>query len=67
MRIGLLGFCFQDENKGCEALTYSFINMLRENLDDLEIYNLSENRLGEIPINFPSIKFFHHRLRLKSR
>ena len=65
MRIGLLGFCFQDENKGCEALTYSFINMLRENLDDLEICNLSENRLGEIPINFPSIKFFHHRLRIK--
>ena len=28
-RIGLLGLTFSDPNKGCEALTYTFLNMLR--------------------------------------
>ena len=30
MKIGFLGLTFTDPNKGCEALTYTFLNMLRE-------------------------------------
>ena len=30
MKIGLMGFDFSSPNKGCEALTYSFINILKE-------------------------------------
>lgn len=65
MKVGLLGFCFQDENKGCEALTYTMISMLIKKTCDLEIYNLSENILGDLPAKFPTVKFVGHRLRLK--
>ncbi len=66
MKIGLLGFCFQDENKGCEALTYSFLGIL-ENIYPcgLEVVNLSSNNLGIVPKYFPSIKFSSERLRIK--
>ena len=32
MKIGLMGFDFASSNKGCEALTFSFINMLTDYL-----------------------------------
>ena len=42
MNIGLFGFSFEDRNKGCEALTYSFIAVLNSIIpDDLKIINLS--------------------------
>ena len=36
MKIGLMGLEFVSPNKGCEALTYSIINILNE-------FNLEEN------------------------
>lgn len=39
MKIGLLGFVVEDANKGCEALTYSFLSMLdKMTNDDLEVH-----------------------------
>lgn len=43
-----MGFEFCSSNKGCEALTYSFIAMLRDCFgSDLEIYNYSYGEFGE--------------------
>ena len=67
MKIGLLGFDFQSPNKGCEALTYSFIDCLCGfNLKDLEIHVFGYSELGCIPQRYPSIKFVNHRLHMKN-
>ncbi len=59
MIIGLFGFSFEDRNKGCEALTYSFINMLNQLVnDDLTIINLSGiGKADKIAKRFPNIIF----------
>lgn len=59
-KIGLLGLTFTDPNKGCEALTYSFISMLQrffknEPIEVLCIWNSGD--LGQIPRYFPNITF----------
>lgn len=60
IEIGLLGFEFKSPNKGCEALTYSFIYMLKEIFQEykIKIYNFANcPNMGEVPENFPDIIF----------
>lgn len=59
-RIGLLGLTFSDPNKGCEALTYTFLNMLRSAYakKDIEITCIwNSNDFGQIPEFFPELNF----------
>ncbi|MDO5765331.1 MAG: polysaccharide pyruvyl transferase family protein [Elusimicrobiales bacterium] len=59
-KIGLLGLTFTDPNKGCEALTYTFINMLQRiyQNDELEVVCfMRTDELGKIEQFFPNIKF----------
>lgn len=60
MKIGLMGFEFSSPNKGCEALTYSIINIINElgyNGENTIIYNFSGSGLGNIPNQFSKFKF----------
>lgn len=59
MNVGLFGFSFEDRNKGCEALTYSFISILNQLVDDnLTIINLSGiGNCEKIKKFFPNINF----------
>ncbi|HBE81128.1 MAG TPA: polysaccharide pyruvyl transferase family protein [Firmicutes bacterium] len=69
MRIGLMGFDFMSSNKGCEALTYSFIEMLIRlaNGNTLEIDNYTYNEsLGELSYKYPLIKFRYCKINLKN-
>jgi colanic acid/amylovoran biosynthesis protein len=69
LRIGLLGFTFNNPNKGCEALTYSVIGLLQSILpnEKLTIINFSkgEEGIGEVPQFFRQIDFEDIRIRLK--
>lgn len=68
MRIGLLGFTFQNENKGCEALTYAVISILEELYpNDLEIVDFTYNdeNLEFIKESFKKIKFYKNVIKLK--
>lgn len=58
-RIGLVGFEFDSPNKGCEALSYSFIQLIEDNLNDekIEILLLSGASLGVLPKRYPNIMF----------
>lgn len=59
-RIGLLGLSFTDPNKGCEALTYTFLNMLSRICPDTRIEivcYVGSNDLGGIPEYFPQFDF----------
>ena len=67
MKIGILGFDFESPNKGCEALTYSFINMLIECFgNDLNIINYSYGGLGVFPKQYPEIEFEIRRPKIKN-
>ena len=37
MKIGLMGFSFSHENKGCEALTYSILGILSKCVNEKKI------------------------------
>ena len=37
-KIGLLGLTFTDPNKGCEALTFTFLNMLQNFYKNSQYY-----------------------------
>lgn len=68
-RIGLLGLTFTDPNKGCEALTYTFLNMLSQfyENDHLEIVCfMRTNEFGKIPESFPMMTFKCHVLNIYS-
>lgn len=59
-RIALLGLTFSDPNKGCEALTYTFLNILKnvyqgKDVEIVCIWNSSD--FGQIPEYFPELKF----------
>ena len=43
MRIGIAGFAFSDSNKGCEALTYTFLSMLQRLFpsETIEVMNVA--------------------------
>lgn len=65
--IGLLGFDFNCPNLGCEALSYSFINMVSEiSQDELEIHVFSYSDATNFSIDLPNIELKWHRLHMKS-
>ena len=67
MKIGLMGFDFSSANKGCEALSYSFVNMLSELIpNNLEIHAFGYAPLGNFPKNYTNIKFVQHRVKMKN-
>ena len=67
MKIGIMGFDFNNPNKGCEALSYSFINLLLELFRcEMEIHVFSYADLGEFPRKYLSIRFVWHRLKMKN-
>ena len=54
IKIGLLGFDFKAPNKGCEALSYAFIEMLSDiSNESMEIHVFSYGELGDIPRQYP--------------
>ncbi len=58
MKIGLLGFEFSSANKGCEALSYSFLLILRKiGIKEADIYYFSAGEMGFIPDYFPEYRF----------
>ena len=71
MVIGLRGFSFDHENKGCEALTYAFLSMLNDIYDKpekLEIINFSSIKsLGDITSEFPNIRFSQEEISIKDK
>lgn len=67
MRIGMMGFDFESPNKGCEALTYSFVNMLIECYgNNLQIVNFSYGGFGMFPEKYPQIDFLIRRPKIKN-
>lgn len=68
MKIVLLGFEFESSNKGCEALSYSVMNILDSlnELKPLEIVNVNiHDSMGEFPVLYPHVKFTNIRMRTK--
>ena len=67
MRIGLLGFEFSSSNKGCEALSYSFLNLINKYFKEknLEVLYFSNNGLGSIPDHFKDLKISQVNLKIK--
>lgn len=69
MKIGCYGFDFVSANKGCEALTYSFLSIIQKLLpnEDITVYNFSYNTDYElVATTFSSMKFEVVRINLKS-
>lgn len=69
MIIGLFGFDFISSNKGCEALTYTFLSMMERICGEkkLYVYNFTYNKtLGMIPEQFPEIEFKQCSINLKN-
>lgn len=67
MKIGFLGLTFTDPNKGCEALTYTFLNILREFYQGKQLEIVCFMRLddlGKIPEVYPEFKFKCHILNI---
>lgn len=62
-KFGLMCLSFKDSNKGCEALTYTFLMMLQEmySNDSFEVvcFTASDD-LGKVPSFFPDIKMTTH-------
>lgn len=66
-KIGFLGLTFTDPNKGCEALTYTFLNMLRDFYKGqrLEIVCfMRTDEFGTIPEMYPEFDFKCHILNI---
>lgn len=66
MKIGLLGFEFSSANKGCEALVYSFLTIIKKmiTINDV-VYNFSGTELGYVPEYFNEIHFINVYPKLK--
>lgn len=67
-KIVLMGFDFECPNKGCEALSYAFIELLKKIYPNeaLKISNLThKDSLGVFPEKFPEISFEHYRATYK--
>ncbi len=67
MIIGLMGFEFESENKGCEALSYSFLSMLSKGIVDskIVIYNFTNCGMGYVSEHFPNMEFVIIPLRIR--
>lgn len=58
MNIGLMGFELKSANKGCEALSYAFIDFLDKHYGDKEIHiYVLGNALGDLPAYYPNLIF----------
>lgn len=59
MRIGLMGFEFVSANKGCEALSYAFLGLLRDaGLRNIEIINFTNmDSIGDISKYYPEYSY----------
>lgn len=67
MKIALIGFDTDCPNKGCEALTYSFLGILRKfHINKLEIFIFGDGKLGVVPKEFPEFIFHSFCIKLKS-
>lgn len=58
-KFGLMCLSFKDSNKGCEALTYTFLKMLQEMYEnyDYEVVCIAASKdLGKVPSFFPEMK-----------
>lgn len=58
--IGVLGFEFVSPNKGCEALVYSFFELIdsfRNSARKKIVYVFAQNELGILPAKYPDIEF----------
>ena len=68
-KFGLMGLTFMDPNKGCDALTFTFLTMLQEmyGKDEFEVVCFAgSNNLGKIPTFFPCLKIRIHVLNIYS-
>ena len=66
MKIGLMGFEFSSANKGCEALVYSFLGIIKGTLTANDVvYNFSGTELGYVPEYFNEIHFLNVYPKLK--
>lgn len=69
MIIGLVGFECESPNKGCEALTYSFLSLINEyamiKKIDIQVYVFTQFSLGKIPDKYPSFLFSAIPLKIK--
>ena len=68
MKIGLLGFVTGDANKGCEALTYSFIQLLKEMIQipfEIVCYVPVEGKGRNLQSHFNDLKITDKKLKLK--
>ena len=66
---GIMGLSMSDANKGCEALTFTFLKMLQDiyNNRDLEVICFRDtDELGKIPEFFPDLKMSVHILNIYS-
>ena len=69
IKLGLMGLSFKDPNRGCEALTFTFLKMLQEICEGVEyevICFRDTNDLGKIPEFFPNLKIRVHVLNIYS-
>ena len=70
MKVVLLGFDFVCPNKGCEALSYSFLNVLKKYYKDekIDIYNVTyKDSMGLIPEMYcAQFAFTNWRIHFKS-
>ena len=61
-----MGFEFSSANKGCEALVYSFLEIIKEVIDVSDVvYNFSGTELGYVPEYFDKIHFINIYPKLK--
>lgn len=67
MKIGLLGFAIDDANKGCEALTYSFLSMLEEIIpgNNKYFFYFAGSNLVKIKDYFSTLDIYAPRVRIK--
>lgn len=66
MKIGLMGFEFESANKGCEALVYSFLSIIKNQLNNVDvIYNFSDTSLGKVQEYFKGINVINVLPKLK--
>lgn len=67
LKIGLLGFDVCDANKGCEALTYSFLHILKSMLNEpVEIrFFIPTAPLNHLQERFPEFSFSIGKLKIK--
>lgn len=67
MKVALLGFECESSNKGCEALTYSFLKILSDISFEGEIHIYTYGNLGQIKNHFTNLEFYLHKINLRKK